>query len=48
MKEHLRSLEVLKFKNDWVFVPTDPKHRALYDKWGISRYSCFQKENKIQ
>lgn len=44
MKGHLRSLDVLKFKGEWIFVPTED--RDFYDKWGVSRYSCFQKQDK--
>src|SRR5262245_11620064 len=44
MKGHLKSLDVLKFKGEWIFVPTDD--RNFYDKWGVSRYSCFQKQGK--
>jgi hypothetical protein len=44
MKGHLKALDVLKYKSAWIFVPADD--RAFYDKWGVSRYSCFQKEDK--
>jgi hypothetical protein len=37
MKGHLRSLEVLKFKDDWIFVPTDRKGRDFYENFrGLS------------
>jgi|ERR1043166_2518820 hypothetical protein len=44
MTGHLKALDVLKFKGAWIFVPTDD--RDFYDKWGVSRYSCFQKQEK--
>ena len=48
MKGHLRSLDVLKFKGDWIFVPTEKRDREFYDKWGVSRSSCFQRKEKIK
>ena len=47
MKGHLQSLDVLKFKGDWILVPIDKRDREFYDKWGVSRLSCFQKREKI-
>ncbi|MBI2437640.1 MAG: hypothetical protein HYV36_02345 [Lentisphaerae bacterium] len=44
MKGHLKTLHVLKLKGQWIFVPADD--REFYDKWGVSRYSCFQKQDK--
>jgi hypothetical protein len=44
MKGHLKALDILKFKGKWIFVPTDD--RDFYDKWGVSRCSCFQKHDK--
>jgi hypothetical protein len=44
MKGHLKVLDVLKYKDRWIFVPTDD--REFYDKWGVSSYSCFQKEDQ--
>jgi len=44
MKGHLKSLDVLKFKGQWILVPSDD--REFYDKYGVSRYSCFQKIEK--
>jgi hypothetical protein len=44
MKEHLKTLDVLKYKEGWIFVRTDD--RSFYDKYGVSRSSCFQKIEK--
>ena len=44
MKGHLKKLDVLKFKGDWIFVRAGD--RDLYDKYGIHRYSCFQKSKE--
>ena len=44
MKGHLKNLDVLKFKGKWIFVPADD--REFYDKWGVTRFSCFQKQEK--
>ncbi len=44
MKGHLKTRDVLKFKGDWIFVRADD--RAFYDKHGVTRYSCFQPEDK--
>lgn len=41
MKDHLKTLDVLKYKGGWIFVRAD--HRDFYDQHGVSRYSCFQK-----
>jgi hypothetical protein len=46
MKDHLRSLDTCKFKGQWIFIPMDKSDRKFYDKWGVSRYSCFQKAGK--
>jgi hypothetical protein len=48
MQGYLRSLDVLKFKGDWIFVPTEKGDRESYDKSGVSRSSCFQKKEKIK
>ncbi len=44
MEGHLKSLDVLKYKGQWIFVPE--ANRAFYDKHGVSRSSCFQKKRK--
>ena len=44
MKDHLKTLDVLKYKGDWIFVRAD--HREFYDNYGVSRYSCFQKRER--
>jgi hypothetical protein len=44
MKGHLKVLDVLRYKGQWIFVPSDD--RDFYDKYGVSRYSCFQKQEK--
>lgn len=44
MKGHLKSLDVLRYKGQWIFVPSED--RDFYDKHGVSRYSCFQKQEK--
>lgn len=43
MKGHLKELEVMRFDAAWILVPTKKQDREFYEKWGISRYSCFQK-----
>ena len=48
MKGHIRRLEVLKFKGDWIFVPVDPEDREFYNKRGVNRYSCYQKKDKVK
>jgi hypothetical protein len=44
MRGHLKVLDVLKFKGAWILVPAD--ERRFYDTWGVSAYSCFQKQRK--
>ena len=44
MKGHLKSLDVLRYKGQWIFVPSDD--REFYDKYGVTRYACFQKQEK--
>lgn len=44
MQNHLRKLDALKFKTAWIFVKSDD--REFYDKYGVSRYSCFQKADE--
>src|SRR2546423_9879807 len=44
MKGHLKKLDVLKFRGQWIFVPSDD--RQFYDKYGVSRYSCYQMTEK--
>jgi len=44
MKGHLKSLDVMRYQGQWIFVPSDD--REFYDKYGVSRYSCFQKQSK--
>ena len=41
MKGHLKTLDVLKYKEGWIFVRAD--RRDFYDKYGVSRVSCFLK-----
>jgi hypothetical protein len=47
MRDHLRGLEVLKFKGHWILLTTNQSDRKFYDKWGITAYSCFQNTNSI-
>jgi hypothetical protein len=44
MKGHLKSLDVLRYRGQWIFVQSDD--HKFYDKYGVSRYSCFQKQEK--
>lgn len=44
MQGHLKTLDVLKYKGGWIFVRSDD--RDFYDKYGVSRYSCFQKRDQ--
>ena len=57
MKGYLTKLDVLKYKNGWIFVrakargsggwlDTNFATRKLYDKLGVSRFSCFQGRSK--
>jgi hypothetical protein len=48
MKGHLQTLDVMKFRGDWILVPTAKGEREFYDKWGVERSSCFQKREKIK
>lgn len=48
MEGHLQSLDVMKFKGDWILVPTEKRDREFYDKWGISGFSCFQNGKNIK
>lgn len=48
MKGHLRSLDVAEFGGDWILVPTDERDREFYDRYGVSRYSCFQRTEKLR
>ena len=42
MQGHLRSLEPMAHAGHWILVPTEDEDREVYDKWGVSEYSCFQ------
>jgi hypothetical protein len=44
MEGHLKTLDVLKHEEGWIFVRSD--HRYFYDKDGVSRNSCFQKADQ--
>jgi hypothetical protein len=44
MKGHLNALDVVKYKDGWILVPTEKHLREFYDKYGASEYSCFQKQ----
>jgi hypothetical protein len=44
MQGHLKTLDVLKYKGGWIFVRADD--RDFYDKYGVSRHSCFQKREE--
>ena len=44
MKGHLNTLDVLKYKGGWIFVR--PDDRDSYEKYGVSRFSCFQKRDQ--
>lgn len=46
MQGHLRTLDVMRFEGDWVFLPTSKEDREFYEKWGVSSYSCFQKKDR--
>jgi hypothetical protein len=48
MKDHLRTLDVMRFEGDWIFLPTAKDDREFYDKWGVCRFSCFQKKDRIR
>ena len=44
MKGHLKRLDVLRYKGQWILVPSDD--RNFYDEFGVTRHSCFQKQQK--
>jgi hypothetical protein len=44
MKGHLRTLDIMKYKRGWIFVRADD--RDVYDKYGVSRFSCFRKREQ--
>ena len=44
MEGHLKTLDVMKYKDGWIFVRADD--RDFYDKHGVSRYSCFQRREQ--
>ena len=47
MRRHLRVLDVLKFKENWILLPLDQDDRKFYEQWGVSTYSCFQNTNNL-
>ncbi len=40
-------LSVLRFKQHWVLLPDSASAQQNYQKWGVSRFSCFQNTNFI-
>lgn len=42
LTDHLRSLTIVRADDSMVLVLTDPEDRKFYEKYGISRYSCYQ------
>jgi len=44
MKGHLRKLRTRQFKGKWVLIPMNERWR-FYDRWEVSRLSCFQRKN---
>lgn len=44
MRGHLRTLDVLKYKEEWIFVRAD--RREFYNKHGVSFNSCFRKKDE--
>ena len=44
VKLKLKSLDVLKFKGQWIFVDADS--REFYNEFGVLRSSCFQQQKK--
>ena len=45
MKGHLKTLDVLKYNDGWIFVP--PDDRTFYDKYGATPpYWCFKKTDR--
>jgi len=44
MKGHLKTLDVLKYKDGWIFVRADD--RDFYERNGVSRFSCLQKRDQ--
>lgn len=48
MEGYLRTLEALRFEGDWILVPTRKEDRIFYEKSGVSRFSCFQKRERVR
>lgn len=44
LKGHLTVLEVMNLDGAWILVPTAKKDREFYEKWGVSRHACFNKQ----
>jgi hypothetical protein len=39
----IETLTILKFKSEWILVPTDEQSRRFYDQEGVTSFSCFQR-----
>lgn len=46
LEGHLSVLDVLRYEEGWIFVRADD--RDFYDKHGISRYSVFQRSERLR
>jgi hypothetical protein len=43
LKGRLESLDVVRVRDEWILVPTEPQDREFYEKERITPFSCFQR-----
>jgi hypothetical protein len=48
VKGYRESFDVLRFKGDWILVSTEKRAHKVYEKWGVTGRSCFQKRDRIK
>ena len=46
MQGYLKSLEALRFKDNWILVPAAEEEREFYERWGVSRLFVLSKRGK--
>ena len=47
MRGQLTNLDILRFRDHWIFLPTDKQGRSSYEQFGVSTFSCYQNTNSI-
>lgn len=47
MRGHFKDLDILHFRDHWIFLPTDNQDRLGYEQFGVSRLCCYQNTNSI-